>query len=165
MSNVSHNAEPENEELSELKIKTKWLEVFVYVVISIITLLYIKSALELPGSPSGIGPRGFPLLISVLIGVSLVALFIVSLKAKPEVGVDTYVTINRPLQVALVVATMFVFVIALQWIGPLVSIAVLALLVMWFGGERRYVLLLTLSPLLSIGIYVLFVSVLGVYFD
>ncbi|MCE8005159.1 tripartite tricarboxylate transporter TctB family protein [Billgrantia ethanolica] len=165
MSDLSHDANAKDDVVSELRLKKKWLEIFVYVVLFLVNAFYFKEALELPGAARGVGAGGFPVLVSLLIGVSLVALILVSLIAAPKNDADAYVTVSRPVQVALTIAVMFVLVLSFRAIGPLVGIALLALLLMWLGGERRYLLLFSLPPLLSAGIYVLFVLVLGVYFD
>lgn len=165
MSDISHDAESKDDNALSLRIRKKWFEIFVYVVLFFVNAFYFKEALDLPGASRGIGAGGFPFLVSVLIGVALIALLLVSLRDTPKDKIDPFVSIRRPVQVALVIAVMLAMVMSLQWTGPLVGIALLSLLVMWLGGERRYLLLLSLPPLLSIGIYVLFVLVLGVYFD
>ncbi|BBI54171.1 hypothetical protein HORIV_65920 [Vreelandella olivaria] len=69
------------------------------------------------------------------------------------------------MQVLLSMMVMVAVVLALEWVGLIVGITLLAFLLMKLGGENRYSLLLTLPPLLALGIYAIFVLVLGVYFD
>ncbi|UYG03363.1 tripartite tricarboxylate transporter TctB family protein [Halomonas sp. LR3S48] len=165
MSELSHDAETKEEVISEIRISKKGFEIFVYLVLFLLNAFYFKEALGLPGSARGVGAGGFPLLVSLLIGASLLALLVVSLVTARKDEVEPFVAINRPVQVALTIAVLLAMVLSLPWTGPLVGIALLALLLMWLGGERRYLLLLGLPPLLSVGIYVLFVLVLGVYFE
>lgn len=165
MSDLSHDSECKGEGVSDLKIRKKRLEIAVYIVLFIANAFYFNEALDLPGAPRGIGAGGFPFLVSLIIGASLIALLVVSFATSPKEEVAPFVFIRRPVQVALAIAVMLAMVLSLPWTGPLVGIALLALLVMWLGGERRHLLLLGLPPLLSVGIYVLFVLVLGVYFD
>ncbi|PAU74761.1 tripartite tricarboxylate transporter TctB family protein [Halomonas salipaludis] len=165
MSDLSHDAEARDDVVSEIRISKKGFEVFVYIVLFLVNAFYFKEALGLPGSARGVGAGGFPFIVSLVIGASLLALLVVSLVVPRKDEVEPFVAISRPAQVALTIAVMLAMVMTLPWTGPLVGIALLALLVMWLGGERRYLLLLGLPPLLSVGIYVLFVLVLGVYFD
>nr|WP_283247398.1 tripartite tricarboxylate transporter TctB family protein [Halomonas boliviensis] len=130
------------------------------------TALYANDALKLPSySSSGIGASGFPLLVATLMGVSLLLLIVVSFLSKPSQESDSLVEISRPAQVLLSMMVMAAVVLALEWVGLIVGIALMAFLLMKLGGENRYSLLLTLPPLLALGIYAIFVLVLGVYFD
>lgn len=165
MSDLSHDSEAKDDDVSEVKISKKWFEVFVYIVLFLVNAFYFKESLGLPESPRGIGAGGFPFLVSLIIGASLIALLGVSLVAPRKGEVEPFIAVRRPVQVVSVIVVMLAMVLSLPWTGPLVGIALLSLLVMWLGGERRYLLLLGLPPLLSVGIYVLFVLVLGVYFD
>ncbi|MGO2262567.1 tripartite tricarboxylate transporter TctB family protein [Halomonas sp.] len=149
-----------------LTIRKKWLELAVYFLLLIATALYANEAFNLPGYGSpGIGASGFPLLVAMLIGSSLVLLIIASLLSKSSQESDSLVEISRPAQVLLSIVVMVAVVLALEWLGLIVGIALLAFLLMKLGGESRYSLLLTLPPLLALGIYAIFVLVLGVYFD
>lgn len=149
-----------------LVIRKKWLELVVYFALLAATALYANDALKLPNyGASGIGASGFPLLVAMLIGVSLLLLIMVSLLSKPSQESDSLVEISRPVQVLLSMMVMVAVVITLEWVGLIVGIALLAFLLMKLGGENRYSLLLTLPPLLALGIYAIFVLVLGVYFD
>ena len=137
MSDLSHDSETKDDVVSEVKISKKWFEVFVYIVLFLVNAFYFKESLGLPGSARGVGAGGFPFLVSLLIGASLLALLLVSLIAPRKDEVEPFVAVRRPVQVALVIAVMLAMVLSLQWTGPLVGIALLALLVMWLGGERR----------------------------
>ncbi|CAM0557535.1 hypothetical protein EHLJMEHL_02627 [Vreelandella titanicae] len=162
------NADAEAPEVANktLTVRKKWLELAVYFVLLAATALYANDALKLPSySSSGIGASGFPLLVATLIGISLLLLIIVSLLSKPNQESDALVEISRPVQVLLSMMVMVAVVLALEWVGLIVGIALMAFLLMKLGGENRYSLLLTLPPLLTLGIYAIFVLVLGVYFD
>ncbi|MGO2240351.1 MAG: tripartite tricarboxylate transporter TctB family protein [Halomonas sp.] len=158
-------------EASEVKDKTliirkKWLELAVYFVLLAVTALYANDAFNLPGyGSSGIGASGFPLLVTMLIGVSLVILIIVGFLSKESQGGDPLVEINRPMKVLLSVIVMIAVVLALKGLGLIVGFTLLSFCLMKLGGEDRYSLLLTLPPLLALSIYAIFVLVLGVYFD
>lgn len=165
MSDLSHDADDKEEVVSEIRISKKGFEIFVYIVLFLVNAFYFKEAMDLPGSARGVGAGGFPFIVSLVIGASLLALLVVSLVVPRKDEVEPFVAVRRPVQVVSVIVVMLAMVLSLQWTGPLVGIALLALLVMWLGGERRYLLLLGLPPLFSVGIYVLFVLVLGVYFD
>ncbi|MEL7979838.1 tripartite tricarboxylate transporter TctB family protein [Vreelandella titanicae] len=166
MSIESSDAETSEVVHKTLVIRKKWLELAVYFLLLIATALYASEALNLPsyGSP-GIGASGFPLLVALLVGVSLVLLIVASFLSKRSQESDSLVEINRPAQVLVSVIVMVAVVLALEWLGLIVGIALLAFLLMKLGGENRYSLLLTLPPLLALGIYAIFVLVLGVYFD
>lgn len=162
------NSDAETSEVVHKKIviQKKWLELAVYFALLAATALYANDALKLPSyGSSGIGASGFPLLVAMLIGVPLLLLIMVSLLSKPSQESDSLVEISRPVQVLLSMMVMAAVVMALEWMGLIVGIALLAFLLMKLGGENRYSLLLTLPPLLALGIYAIFVLVLGVYFD
>ncbi|MDQ7729650.1 tripartite tricarboxylate transporter TctB family protein [Halomonas sp. SpR8] len=166
MSIESSDAETPEVAHKTLVIRKKWLELAVYFVLLAATALYANDALKLPNySSSGIGASGFPLLVAMLIGVSLLFLIVVSFLSKANSESDSLVEISRPVQVLLSMMVMVAVVLALEWLGLIVGIALLAFLLMKLGGENRYSLLLTLPPLLALGIYAIFVLVLGVYFD
>lgn len=150
-----------------LTISKKWLELVVYFLLLGATAFYALEALNLPsyGDSGHVGASGFPLLVSILISVSVVLLIIINLFGKPGQESETYVEVGRPVQVFLAVMAMATTVFLLSSAGLIIAIIFLAFLLMKAGGETRYSLLLTLPPLLSIGIYVVFVLVLGVYFD
>ncbi|WP_445010874.1 tripartite tricarboxylate transporter TctB family protein [Vreelandella stevensii] len=163
------NADTEASEVAHktLLIRKKWLELAVYVVLLAAAALYANDALKLPsyGSSGSVGASGFPLLVAMLIGLSLLLLIIISFVGKPDQESDYLVEISRPVQVLLSIVVMVAVVLALEWLGLIIGISLLAFLLMKLGGENRYLLLLTLPPLLALGIYAIFVLVLGVYFD
>ncbi|KPQ22641.1 tripartite tricarboxylate transporter TctB family protein [Halomonas sp. HL-93] len=151
----------------ELNIRKKWLEQAVYLLLLVATAFYVREAHNLPnyGDAGYVGASGFPLLVSLLIGVSIVLLMIINILSKPKKESELTIGIRRPFQVMLAVMVMTTSVFLLEWTGLIVAIMFLAFLIMKVGGETRYSLLLTLPPLLSLGIYAVFVLLLGVYFD
>ncbi|MCC5901538.1 MAG: tripartite tricarboxylate transporter TctB family protein [Halomonas sp.] len=167
MSNDNPDAPLEEGRHTTLKISKRWLELVVYFVLLAATAFYAREALNLPnyGSSGSVGASGFPLLVAMLISASLVLLVIVNLLNKPSSESELFIEVGRPAQVLLTVIVMIALVLALERVGLIIAITLLAFLLMKLGGETRYSLLLTLPPLLSLGIYVVFVLVLGVYFD
>ncbi|ASK21460.1 tripartite tricarboxylate transporter TctB family protein [Halomonas sp. N3-2A] len=167
MSNESSNTPLSEEGVKILKINKKWLELVIYLLLLIATVLYVREAVNLPsyGSSGSVGASGFPLLVSMLIGASLILLIVVNLLNRPSQESELFIEVGRPLQVLLTIIVMAAVVLTLEWVGLIVAITLLAFLLMKLGGETRYSLLLTLPPLLSFGIYAIFVLVLGVYFD
>ena len=166
MSIESSDAETSEVVHKTLVIRKKWLELAVYFLLLIAIGLYANDALKLPSyGSSGIGASGFPLLVAMLIGALLVFLIIISFLSRPNQDSDSLVEVSRPAQVLLSIIVMVAVVLTLEWLGLIVGIALLAFLLMKLGGESRYSLLLTLPPLLALGIYAIFVLVLGVYFD
>lgn len=150
-----------------LKIRKRWLELAIYFLLLVTSILYAREALNLPnyGASGSVGASGFPLLVSMLIGISLAFLIIFNLLSKSSPEGELFVEVGRPVQVLLTVIALTAIVLALEWAGVIIGITLLAFLLMKLGGETRYSLLLTLPPLLSLGIYAIFVLVLGVYFD
>lgn len=167
MSNESSNTPLSEEGVKILKINKKWLELVIYLLLLIATVLYAREAVNLPsyGSSGSVGASGFPLLVSMLIGASLILLIVVNLLNRPSQESELFIEVGRPLQVLLTIIVMAAVVLTLEWVGLIVAITLLAFLLMKLGGETHYSLLLTLPPLLSFGIYAIFVLVLGVYFD
>lgn len=167
MRNDSPDAALDESKHATLTISKRWLELVVYFLLLGATAFYVREALNLPnyGDAGHVGASGFPLLVSILISVSIFFLIIFNLFSKPSQGSELSVEVGRPVQVFLAVIAMAATVFLLNWTGLIVAIIFLAFLLMKVGGETRYSLLLTLPPLLSIGIYAIFVLVLGVYFD
>ncbi|AZM97480.1 tripartite tricarboxylate transporter TctB family protein [Vreelandella venusta] len=167
MSNKSSNTPLSEEGVKKIKINKNRLELAVYLLLLVATGLYAREAMNLPsyGSSGSVGASGFPLLVSMLIGTSLILLIVVNLLNRPSQESELFIEVDRPLQVLLTVIVMAAVVLTLESVGLIVAITLLAFLLMKLGGETRYSLLLTLPLLLSFGIYAIFVLVLGVYFD
>ncbi len=166
MSHASHEQPHESQAATAVKVSQKWLEVAVYTLILGADIFYTLEALALPGAsaPGSLGAGGFPAIVGVVSGILLLMLIGKSVM-KTKLGiVDMRVFVHRPLQVIAVMMVMMAQVVIINVVGPIIGIILLAFLVMWLGGERRYVLLLTIPPLLSLGIYAIFVLMLGVYF-
>jgi len=149
-----------------LRLPLTWVEFVTYFILSAIIAGYLVEAFALPSpyNEKSVGAGEFPIIIGIATLIPLTSLIIITLaKILRNVPPET-VTISRPVGVLLAMAVLIVQALLLETVGLIIGIALFAALLMLAAGERRPAFYIGVPVALALGMYVVFVFVLGVYF-
>lgn len=117
---------------------------------------------EMPTVPKGIGPGGYPMVISVALFFLGLALSIQNFPRKPKPGAPvkkdsgkpiTWQMLKRPLLIGIVV---FVYIRGMFYLGFLLLTPFFLFFTIWFFGYRRWLRSAVISILTTAIIYVVF---------
>lgn len=126
-------------------------------------IVIIVISLGYPPSNHGVpGPGMFPILLAGLILISALTLALLTLRMPKEKDTEIDLRSKNVLNVYITMAGLIVYVILLPLIGFIVTSSImLTLYIKWFG-KRSWWKCILIGVLFSIGIFLLFGSVLNV---
>lgn len=149
-----------------VKVSMPLLELLGGIVIAAVSGFYLYEAWLLPEpfNAKAVGAGEFPLIIAVGTLICALALTILGLVKLISGNTPEYASFPRLGNVVLVIVALIAVVSFMEVLGAFGSMAILSLMVMLAGGERRIGYLVSIPAVLGTAIYVVFVLALGVYF-
>lgn len=150
-----------------IRLSLTLVELIVCFILLAIVSAYLFEAFALPApyNEKSVGAGEFPIIIGLGTLIPLISLIIITLsKIIRNVPPDT-VTVSRPVGILLAMAVLIAQALLLETVGLIIGIALFAALLMLTAGERRPALYIGVPVALALGMYVVFIYVLGVYFS
>ncbi|GGO75999.1 hypothetical protein GCM10011348_02170 [Marinobacterium nitratireducens] len=149
-----------------LQVPLVWLELLLGIVLLIVVGSYLYEAAKLPDpmNPKAVGAGDFPMMIAI---GTLVAVFLMSCHGLVKIFSEKeheLVELSRPLSVIVAILVLVGIGAFLDSLGAIIATAGLSALLMLAVGERRPLQLIAVPLGLALGLYVIFVLALGVYF-
>lgn len=150
-----------------IRLPLPWIELVTSIVLLAIISGYLVEAFAMPSpyNEKSVGAGAFPIIIGVATLIPLVSLLITSLVKILRNIPSEDVSISRPLGVLLAMVILILQALLLDTVGLIISIALFSALLMLAAGERRPVFIISIPIAFALGMYVVFVGVLGVYFS
>lgn len=150
-----------------IRLSLTWVELITCFILLVIISGYLFEAFALPApyNEKSVGAGEFPIIIGIATLIPLISLIVISLANIIRNAPSQTVVISRPIGVLLAIAILIVQALLLGKVGLIIGIALFSALLMLAAGERRPAFYIGVPLALALGMHVVFVVVLGVYFS
>lgn len=164
---IAAYAKDSKDDHQAIRLSLTWVELITCLVLLAIVSGYLVEAFALPApyNAKSVGAGEFPVIIGIATLIPLISLIVISLANIIRNAPSKTVIINRPLGVLLAITVLIAQVLLLDKVGLIIGIALFSALLMLAAGERRPAFYIGVPVALALGMYVVFVVVLGVYFS
>lgn len=150
-----------------IRLSLTWVELVTSFILLAIISGYLVEAFALPSpyNKKSVGAGEFPIIIGFATLIPLISLMLYSLANILRNATSRTISISRPLGVVLAIAILISQVLLLEKVGLIIGIGLFSSLLMLAAGERRPAFFIGVPMALALGMHVVFVVVLGVYFS